>query len=302
LAALLAVTSPAAGPANASSPGTVAAPLLDCPDVNANHAVDAGDILKVVQHFGMSTANAEYRLLYDVAAPVGSVAANDIGAVVLDFGDSEAAGTCPAVDTEIALATLWVIEDHPEFLTEDPELLAASGFFSTQIDAPGQGLHYGRTGSRDGSFELSPPDALIYNNGKLIAQLYYVEANVDDGGVGWGPVEPPPVDQVNIDPICSPQPPATAPCSWSGSEDGWHWHANLCFQHIGTSQEIALPGSPATCNEDDTNCPQAVPNCNQFRARTGWMGHLYNHMANPNGRFADCFPDGAGWKAFNCPQ
>jgi hypothetical protein len=83
-----------------------------------------------------------------------------------------------------------------------------------------------------------------------------------------------------------------------------------------TTQELALPGSPATCNEDDTNCPPAVPNCNQFRPRTGWMGHLYNHIVfdadpgpgvtmtagNPNGRFADCFPDGAGWKAFNCPQ
>jgi hypothetical protein len=42
------------------------------------------------------------------------------------------------------------------------------------------------------------------------------------------------------------------------------------------------------------------------------MGHLWNHLPNANqvpdvdgtmnGRFADCFPDTQGWKAYNCPQ
>jgi hypothetical protein len=44
----------------------------------------------------------------------------------------------------------------------------------------------------------------------------------------------------------------------------------------------------------------------------GWMGHLWNWQPNANrvpdingsqnGRFADCFPDGGVWKAYNCPQ
>jgi hypothetical protein len=292
--------------ASSSPPNPI--PILDCADVNGDSSVTAGDVAQVAAKFGTSTSSPGYALLYDVGMPVGAVTAGDLGAAVLDFGtsndadgDSTDGDTCPEVDTQIAQATLWVIRDNPGFLTENPSLLAANGFFSTQIDAPGQGLHYGRTGSRDGTFELFPPDALVYNDGKLIAQLYYVEANPDEGGVGWGN-EPPDSDQVNIDPFCMP-PPGQAACSWADDEDGWHWHANLCFRNIGTPQELALPGSDDSCpDEDDSGCPQTMPDCNQFRPRTGWMGHLYNHLANRNGRFADCFPDTSGWKAFNCPQ
>jgi hypothetical protein len=300
--------------ASSSPPSPI--PLLDCADVNGDSSVTSGDIAQVIGKFGATTASAGYALLYDVGSPVGTISAGDLAAAVLDFGDSndgdgdvDDGDTCPEVDTQIAQATLWVIRDHPEFLTLNVATLEAAGFFSTQIVAPGQGLHFGRTGSRDGTFELFPPDALVYKNGTpgapLIAQLYYVEANPDEGGVGWGPVEPPQVDQANIDEFCLPPIGETA-CSWADDEDGWHWHANLCFQHIGTTQEIALPGSDEACpDEDDSNCPldQGQPtDCNQFRPRTGWMGHLYNHLANRNGRFADCFPDTAGWKAFNCPQ
>jgi hypothetical protein len=49
----------------------------------------------------------------------------------------------------------------------------------------------------------------------------------------------------------------------------------------------------------------------KWKAIVGWMGHLWNHKLNPNqvpdsgsmnGRFADCTPDGQGWKAYTCPQ
>jgi len=52
--------------------------------------------------------------------------------------------------------------------------------------------------------------------------------------------------------------------------------------------------------------------CWTFNLRVGWMGHLWNHLPNSNGipdiggmssgRFADCYPDGGTWKAYNCPQ
>ena len=312
LAAILWTALPSAGGVQASSSPPAAIPILDCADVNGDGSVTSGDVAQVIGKFGTATASPNYALLYDVGSPVGSVTAGDLGAVVLDFGgnndgdgDVNDGDTCAEVDTQIAQATLWVIRDHPGFLTENPALLAANGFFSTQIDAPGQGLHYGRTGSRDGTFDLVPPDALVYNDGKLVAQLYYVEADTAAGGVGWG-TEPPPPDQVNIDSFCMPPVGETA-CSWTGTEDGWHWHANLCFQHIGTPQELALPGTDETCpDEDDSNCPMdgqgQHTDCNQFRPRTGWMGHLWNHYANRNGRFADCFPDTSNWKAFNCPQ
>ncbi len=288
------------GSAGANNPGTVVAPLLECTDVNGDGAVGVGDIAKVVALFGATTASPSYRLLYDVAPPVGSIAATDIGYVVQDFGDNNANGTCPLVDTQIAQATLWVVRDNPGLLTENPALLTSLGFFSSQIDAPGQGLHYGRTGARDGTFELFPPDALVYNNGKLVAELYYIEGDE----VGWGPVEPPPPDQVDIDAFCS-MPPGDA-CSWAGSGDGWHWHQNLCTYAIGpTNTQHAITTTAAGC-ETLHNAACSGSKCAgttwTWDDRVGWMGHLWNHYGNPNGRFADCVPDGVGWKGFNCPQ
>ena len=78
------------------------------------------------------------------------------------------------------------------------------------------------------------------------------------------------------------------------------------------------PGSDASdCQQLQTStagnaCGQDVPLCWTFNLRVGWMGHLWNHLPNSNavpdvngtmnGRFADCYPDGGIWKAYNCPQ
>jgi len=301
--AALCAALPSINSARASNPGTTAIPILDCADVNGNGAVEAGDIVKVVQKFGATTGTASYHPLYDVGAPVGSVAAPDIAAVVADFGDTNANGNCPRVDTEIAQATLWVIQGYPGLLNENPTLLASLGYFGASFDVPGQGVHYANGAlSGDGVFEPAAPEGLVYNDGKLVAQLYVVQGDV----VGWGswqtPDGKPPPDQVDIDQFCTPVPPNTDWCSWAGPEDGWHWHRDLCTIHIGT------PRASNTFTSTGEQCEALNAGDGEWawQHQVGWMGHLWNHYANPNGRFADCFPDPlsgfSGWKPFNCPQ
>ena len=132
------------------------------------------------------------------------------------------------------------------------------------------------------------------------------------------PQEPsgPPPDDIDIDKFCYP-----APCSWDGGE-GWHLHYRLCRLHIGTpNADLTLTADAATCQSaNNSGCSPPPYGCGEWSwsARVGWMGHLWNHLPNANlvpdypdyiapsdslnGRFADCFPDTLGWKAYNCPQ
>jgi hypothetical protein len=300
LAVVVALSFSQAAPTGASNPPANAIPLLDCADVNGDGGVTAGDIARVVGKFGTVTSDAGYHPLYDVGSPVGAVTAGDLAAVVVDFGDNNGDGSCPLVDTEVAQATLWVLNDNPGLLTQNDALLASLGYYQGSFYVPGQGVHYVNFDNWDGVYDPTAPEGLVYANDKLVAQLYMIDGDV----VGWGPIVPPLPDQQDIDDFCIP-PIGETVCSWAGNEDGWHWHFDLCTRHIGMPSASALPGqSEQSCNaDDDSDCTNpAVPDCNVWDADVGWMGHLFNHFANPNGRFADCFPDGSNWKAFNCPQ
>jgi hypothetical protein len=290
---------PQAERAGANAPGTTAVPILDCADVNGNGAVEAGDITKVVQKFGTTSTGAGYHPLYDVGSPVGSVAAPDIAAVVTDFGKTNANGQCALADTQIAQATVAILND-PEaalLLNCNEAELASRGYLRASSDVPGQGIHYANEAYWDGLFEPEHPEGLVCKGGKLYAQLYVV----DGDAVGWGPNPDP--EHTNIDPFCTPVPPNDA-CSWDGPEDTWHYHINLCTVGIGTPSALALPGW-ATGFTTEAQCESfaaSFPGDWNWDEDNGWMGHLWNHYANPNGRYADCFPDGGVWKAFDCPQ
>jgi hypothetical protein len=287
-----------AAPARASSSPANPVPILDCADVDGNGSVTAGDIAQVAGKFGTSEGSAEYHPLYDVGSPVGAVTAGDLGAAVVDFGDNNGNGSCPLADTQIAQATLWVLNDHPGLLTQNDAVLGSLGYYQGSFYVPGQGVHYVNLDNWDGVFEPAAPEGLVYVHGKLAAQLYVVDGDI----VGWGPN--PDADHTFIDSFCMPPPGVTA-CSWAGAVATWHIHFDLCTTHIGLPSASALPGiSEQGCNaDDDSDCTNpAVPDCNRWDDDVGWMGHLWNHYANENGRFADCFPDGGVWKAFNCPQ
>jgi hypothetical protein len=199
----------------------------------------------------------------------------------------------------------------------------------------------------NGVFNPARPPGLVYKNGRLAAQLYYAAGDSaatlgGDAGVGWGSDPTHNIRAVNLEALpCTPEPSEPASigsCSWAGSYDGWHWHANLCTVGIGTPSAVAPPGvqSQQSCGQFAANfgltCtfPQVDPvsfNCS-WAAAVGWMGHLWNwypnanftNAVNPgpggyndcqaglcstgesNGRFADCSPDAQGWTAYNCPQ
>jgi hypothetical protein len=341
LAALfLVIGARSSGQIEASHP-TTPQPLLYCADVNGDTAVAVGDISRVVARFGANdatyTATATYHPLYDLnPAGTGAITVQDITTVVSDFGLN--CGLVSPVDTQVAQATVAMlnIADVPggpvcnftALLTENVTCLAEHGYYRSSTDVPGQGVHYVSDDYWDGLFNLNPPEGMIYNNGRLVAQLYYVEGDnttgdgdPSKGGVGWGPEPlPSPPNQIQIDSFCVPNPPNTV-CSWAGTRDTWHLHYDLCTVAIGTPQAAAIPGvaSQAQCdNLQNGGWPPCGGPCggtHEWDMRVGWMGHLWNHQLNPNsnpndpsggpfgnGRFADCAPDVEHWGSYTCPQ
>jgi hypothetical protein len=323
LAAVMLLASLPRASVEATHPSTPQ-PILECPDVNGDGPVSGGDIATVVSKFGQTSPDtravgAAYHPLYDLVpqtAPGGSISGGDIGKVVAGFGTSCSSGP----DTQIAQATL-ALRSSPDwlsYLTENASFLAGKGYYLSSTDVPGQGKHYiNPTYFSDNRFNVLQPEGLVYEGGKLVAQLYYV----DGDAVGWG-TEPPPIENVEIDAFCTPTPPDTS-CSWKLGYDGWHLHTNLCTVAIGSPFAAAIPNvtSDANCQAihntwcGGAKCPGTTYRWND---RVGWMGHLWSHMINPNpnplepdllnGRFSDCFPDPWGpgpsehYTGFSCPQ
>ncbi len=333
-------------------------PLIGCANVDASpdNKVTVADILSVLLHYGKTHGQSGYEYIWDPVMPynqtsptgTGQITVGDILSVVLQYGD-----TCPLLDTQIAVATRAIVDPtftstlcdptyatamncggDPQFLTEDVSFLAGKGYRRGSTDVPGQGIHYVSFANWDAVFNAARPEGLVYKGGVLVAQLYYVDGDV----VGWGSAPTSNVRAVNTDSLCSAtagEPPNTG-CSWTGTLDGWHWHANLCTAGIGQANAFAFPGvgSQAECagfaSTAGISCTfSPAPNFNcAWDATVGWMGHLWNWLPNANytnainpgpgglnecqtvycntteanGRFADCFPDGGSWNAYNCPQ
>jgi hypothetical protein len=295
-------------------------PLLLCADVTGDGPVTVADIVAVVNHFGTNdpaySANATYHPLYDLATAggTGSISVGDITVAVSDFGLN--CSIVSPVDTEIAQATLAFLgmPDVPGgqncpgtamVTSMNQACLEEHGYYQASFDVPGQGFHWVNYDYyNDDLFDTTKPEGLVYTNGRLAAELYFV----DGDSVGWGP-EPPPIENVNIDQFCTPMPPNTK-CSWAQGYDGWHLHQNLCTYNIGT------PYAANTFTSNALQCEQVHNSTGHggtwtWKARVGWMGHMWNFLLNANtnpldvagdGRFADCFPDTEDWTGFNCPQ
>ena len=298
----------------ANSPGPTPAPLLSCPDVDGNGVVRVPDIQAVVLHYG-NDAVGSYRFLYDTNAD-GRLRIPDIIAVVNRYGTD-----CPLVDTQVAQATRWILEEHPELLVEDTEDLAAAGYLRASSDVPGQGVHYvNRANWWDVALGPKAPEGLVYDNGRLAAHLYVVDGavagwagedpvsnlnpggpcndGIDNGNDGLADLDDSdcildsaptsaPLDNINFDTFCQ----LAVPCSWDGSE-GWHLHYRLCTTHAGTPYAFAFPLSPGSDAGDCENSHNQCLSCGgtwHYADRVGWMGHLWNHLPNAN-----LIPDDSG--------
>jgi hypothetical protein len=305
------------GSARANSPGSSIVPLIACSNLDGDpqNGVRVGDILEAVNGYFDDSPGPNYVFLRDTTAD-GLGRVDDILVVVGQYFT-----TCPLVDTQVAQATQWALANVP--MTENEAALEAMDYYQASSDVPGQGVHYVNFENWDGVFDPAAPEGLVYHGGKLAAQLYVTDGTV----VSWGThaassYPPPPVPhdvslEVDADgPMCNPA------CSWDGTFDGWHMHYYLCTIHIGQSNAIAIPASFVPSVQTQSGCaslsggepectvPITTTPCYRWAVNVGWMGHLWNWLANPNqvpdqggdnGRFADCFPDTDGWKEFNCP-
>jgi hypothetical protein len=319
---------------HSASPGATVVPLLSCPNVDgsSDDKVVIADILAVVQAYFKDHPSVEYVFMYDLNNPLnpetntgGQLRVDDILAVLSRYFD-----VCPKVDTEVAQATRWIITDHPELRTENVGALSALGYVGiATVDVPGQGVHYAKFSTWDGTFNPAVPEGLVYDEGRLAAQLYVVNG----ASVGWVPEDPgleqgPCGDGIDnggdtvadaADPDCVVPPATGAPpddididtiafcgtgvsCSWS-TEEGWHLHYRFCILHIGTSfaRFHVMPDGSTHADCKAINAAEGGAGTAVYLERIGWMGHLWNWKPNANriddvdgtlnGRFADCFPD-----------
>ena len=349
-----------------SCPNVDADTIVNAPGTLGN--VTVADILSVVKKFGVNYPAPGYSPLWDLVSPYNSTSPSGTGAITVadilyvvgKFGQH-----CSPTETQIAIATRAIGDPmfsstycddagaikfqnpvncggDPQFLTQDNAFLLSRGYKQAGGDVPGQGIHFVNQSLWDGTFNPARPEGLVYKSraalglsgsgpALLVAQLYYAEGDT----VGWGPSRNSNKHAVNTDALCTPvagEPPGTG-CGWAGTNDGWHWHENLCtigigssnpqFNRMTTQQDCATwaAGQGVTC----VFPPDPNYNCT-WSAAVGWMGHLWNWLPNanytnavdpgalgfcqvaycnttePNGRFADCFPDVQGWNAYNCPS
>jgi hypothetical protein len=289
---------------HSSSPGASVAPLLSCPNVDGSpeNKVTVGDILAIVQAYFKDYPSPNYTLLYDLQGPYnpqdgtgGQQRVNDILTVVTKYFT-----VCPLVDTQVAQATRAIIldPDAAQLRACDDATLSAHGYARSSQDVPGQGVHYMKFASWDGTFDLAEPEGLVCQGNGLVAELYYMDGDV----AGWGGHDVSgggAVHSIDIDPFCS-----STPCSWDGPE-GWHAHSHICLAHVGTADAFATYAPDATyCASISAGSGYPV-----FDDDMGWMGHLWNFLPNENllpdvdstsnGRFADCRPP---FKATTCPM
>jgi hypothetical protein len=289
--------------ADGSTAGSVATvPLLSCPNVDgsSDNGVRVGDILAVVGAYFKDWGTPNYYYLYDLVNPYnpethtgGQERVDDILNVVNHYFQ-----TCPAVDTQVAQATRWAIQNVPMTpggTGAGGQTLAQLGYVQGSSDVPGQGVHYVKYANWDGTFDPQAPEGLVYTDGRLGAELYVVDGT--NSSIGWiedpepnvgPPTYGPPAtagsceDGIDngsdglmdaADPDCgSGASPAhagpsdvnidtlctTSPCSWSGTE-GWHLHYRLCTVHIDTPYAIAIPMPPGSGTSDCLADQNATP-------------------------------------------
>lgn len=254
-------------------------PLLNCSDVNADGRVNIIDIGWLVLKFGAVYPSDNYQLLYDVSGG-GAINIFDIATVILDFGQ-----TCPAVETQVAAATLAVMKYR------DPAVAAADGYIQASQYVQNMGIHMINITNQvdypdccDIGSQLEHPVGLLYKEtspgsgvaGELIGLWYIVPVPpvcefygipgpcqpIDTQPVGFGENN---TDEDNLDP------------DGGGPQRGWHTHPSLCTWGIGTTSAFTQENVPEqTCLQDLGGV---------WFSTFGWMNHLYNFIPNPAGRF-----------------
>jgi hypothetical protein len=258
------------------------APLLNCPDVNANSGVDIGDVFAVAGHFGAFYNGTNYQLLYDVTGDDASITIEDIFYTGSQFGQ-----ICPLIETQVAQAALATNQ------YEDCQDAVADGYTPGTGGAyvPQMGIHISKLSVLENTFDPSVVFGLVCTEtypgssvvDKLIGLWYllpveetcavyvFVQGPCHDSNVmpvGFGDSAN---DEDNQDP--------------PGPQSGWHTHINLC---VGPGFLDELGPAPNTSWHDE-NDPEHE--CLVHRGGTllipvyGWMVHLYTMIPNPDGRF-----------------
>ena len=174
----------------AASPGMTVVPLLSCPNVDgsADNGVRVGDILAVVGAYFKDWGTPNYYYLYDLVNPYnpethagGKERVDDILNVVSHYFQ-----TCPAVDTQVAQAARWAIQNVPMTpggTGAGGQTLAQLGYVQGSSDVPGQGVHYVKFANWDANFDPQAPEGLVYADGRLAAELYVVDGT--QSSIGW---------------------------------------------------------------------------------------------------------------------
>ena len=255
--------------------------LLNCPDVNANGAVDIGDLFAVAGHFGASYGQSTYQLLYDVNGG-GTITIADVFYAGSQFGR-----VCPRIETQVAQAALATNQyQNCQDAADDGYGPRTGGVYVPQM-----GIHMSKFSELGTTFdptavfglvctETSPGSRVV---DKLIGLWYilpveetcaiyvFVQGPCHDSNVmpvGFGDSNN---DEDNQDP--------------AGPQSGWHTHINLCVGP-GFLDELGQAPNTSWHDENDPVHECLVHQGGSFLIPVyGWMIHLYTMIPNPDGRF-----------------
>ncbi|MCH7811384.1 MAG: EF-hand domain-containing protein [Chloroflexi bacterium] len=276
-------------PATSPKPATAgtgwgAAPLLSCPDVNADGAVTFGDFLALIQNFDTAYPEPDYLFLYDLDSNQ-AVSFPDFLVLLVRFGEA-----CPLTDTQAALATLAAVK------YKDPQQAFDDGYTWGSQYVPQMGVHLVNGDFQTqylsfydpvtGEDQLRHPVGLLYserfpgsNQPDEFIGVWYnlpVQAVCDFYGIA-GPcqsdsVQPAGFGETNTDEDNQDPP---------GPQQGWHVHLGLCVANWGTIDAFDWELGRGT----ETTCLSPPLNGDVWFSTYGWMLHLYNFVPNSSGRF-----------------
>ena len=129
----------------------------------------------------------------------------------------------------------------------DINVARAEGYVQTTQDLPRLGAHFVKPSLVDDVFDPAQPESLLYT--RRLSGTWEL--------VGVMYLTPP-----------GPNPPE----GFAGPLDVWHYHTNLCF--VGR----VVVGR--------TSAEDCAARGGRFRARTGWMLHVWLYLDSPNGLFS----------------
>jgi len=204
------------------------------------------DILSVIQRFDTTYGGPPNAGGYEYALLYDVNGGGEIDLLGDILGTVQSFGqTCSLVDTQVVQATVAVMK------YQDQSVALADGYVQATQNIAGHGVHWLKASLMDGVFDLTQPEGLNYSVDGELNAVYY------------------------IDPLWMPGHELPPP-GFDTDEDMWHDHPDLCSWQGASGPMVAVGVAEQDCLSRSGGV---------WFESFGWMLHLWNFLANTQGRF-----------------